>query len=43
MCAQALRDETAPDAPTTPEEEKEQREVEEDEGRCSGKLKHLLS
>jgi hypothetical protein len=40
--AQALRDETAPDAPTVSEEEKEEEEVEEDEGRCSGKIKHLL-
>jgi hypothetical protein len=42
VCLQALRDETAPDAPTTSEEEKEEEEVEEDEGRCSDKVKHLL-
>jgi len=42
VCAQALRDETAHDAPTTSEEEKEKEEVEEDEGRYSDKLQHLM-
>jgi len=38
VCAQALRDETAHNAPTTSEEEKEEEEIEEDEGRCCDKL-----
>jgi hypothetical protein len=42
VCAQALRDETSYDALTTSEEEKEKEEVEEDEGRCSDKLHHLM-
>jgi len=42
VCAQALRDETAHDAPTTSEEEKDEEEIEDNEGRCSDKLQHLM-